>query len=303
MTRGELLDRAFNILQDTRSEQRSYTEVQLGAYLDRGILLFRQEVEDKWYRYQVPLVANQSIYSFDSQHVRTQRLAFDDSTMEPLALIGLQAMDAKWQTTTGPEPWAWTSDGLPHDQFMVYPKPTGSSADVVSFVGEYGVVVRVQADGVDQTFTQQTGLVVDSTDGTFLQEVGEIIFADTVGLGQVEVWATLKPEPLTGDGDRVPLKCGYELAPLWYCIWQTYLEEGDHHDSALASYYKGMWIDLLERAQERLSSPLPNQVHVLGTSFSDTGTGWPRFESTMTFGGGPISVTWPRGRAWPVLGD
>lgn len=303
MTLGELLSRAYKILSVTASEPRTYTREQLVEYLNRGILLFRQRVEDRWFRYRIPLIADQSEYDFDAQHVRTQRIAFDDVTMEPMTILGLQGMDSMWQTTPGPEPWAWSSDGLPHDQFRVYPKPTDSSADVITFVGDYGVVVRVTEDGTDATFTQETGIVVDATDSTFVSETGEIVRADAVGLGQLEVWATLEPGALVGDGDLVPIKCGYELASLWYCLWQTYSEQSDHYDSSLSSYYKGMWEDSIARALERWEMPLPNQVHVLGSSGAGTGSAWPKFQSTMTVNGNPVTVSWPRGRAFPMLGE
>lgn len=302
MTLGELISRICDVLSIETTNYRTYSRQAIVDHVNRGIMIFRQEVEDVWYRTNVPLVANQSIYNFPTQNVRAQRIAYNDSTMEPDTILGLQAIDAKWETTPGSEPFIWSSDGLPHTQFRVYPKPTVSSGDTFGFSAELGVVVRWQTGGADATFSQETGIVVDVTDSTFDSELGEVQFVSSPGLAQLEVWGTAKPGTLSGDGDLVPVKCGYELAPAWYALWQTYLEEAEHHDSQLAAFYQGMWNDLLARAKERQAAPLPNQVHVLGSG-GIRQKEFPDFHPQMTVNGVPIVVSWGRSGLGPMLGD
>lgn len=313
MKLGELLDRAYDVLQDDKASPRDYLRQPLVDYVNRGCLLWRAQIEDYWFREYVPLVANQSIYDLPDECVRVQRISFDDTTMDPTTILGLQGLDEKWETTTGPEPFLWTSHGLPHNQFRVYPKPTTSSGDVYIYAiapagggdtVDDGLIVQYTDSGGNATFITDpldpgmtdpdTGITLAIDGVQFFDEDGEVMVFDASGLAQLEVWSVERPSDLTGDGDIVPVKAGYELAPLWYTLWQTYLEEGERHDSNLAGLYRGLWNDLVLRAQENRSTPLPLQVHVLGGNGRATGGHWPRFNSSMTVNGSPVTVKWSR---------
>lgn len=305
MILGDLLTRASDII------AADYERSAMVAYVNRGITVWRQQVEDRWFRAYIPLVAGQGVYSFPDENVRAQRIAYDDSTIEPTSILEMQALDSKWQTTTGAQPFKWTSDGLPHNQFRIYPVPSSSSTTEYAYevaaagggtTADDGEIVWYEAD----TSTFETdpndaghtdpnaGLIVALDGAQFLENDGEVVVFEASGLELLEVWGVERTDPVSGDGDTILVKPGYELAPLWYALWQTYLEEGDRHDSGLAGLYRGLWADLVERALLRKANPLPLQVHVLGGGPGSRAQAFQDFSTSMTVGGVPINVRWPR---------
>lgn len=310
----DLKIRAFDILGDDPADARWFDADTLVTYMNRGCLIFRREVGDEWYRVDIPVVANQAIYDFPLDNVRVERMAFDDRYMEPTSVTSLQGRDPRWEATDSVQPFMWTSDGLLHTQFRIWPKPTTSSPNEVLWSagtggadGEHGVVVRVLRDSVAMTnvvdasnplhTNPEHGLTVSISGYSTSTDVGEVVSAVTSGGGLLTLWLVERPAPMTDDQDEVPVGQAWQLAPLWYAMQQTYLEEADHHNSVLASFYGDLFRQYIVRAKLRYSNPSPRQIHRLqGRSYT---AGRPsdglRFSPTVLINGVPVTVRWPRG--------
>ena len=54
LTLGDLLDRAYDRLGGEPAKTRWFPPGPLVEYINRGLLLFRAEVEDDWFRIDIP---------------------------------------------------------------------------------------------------------------------------------------------------------------------------------------------------------------------------------------------------------
>ena len=286
-----LLTRAYLILGDDMVTPRWFTRTRLVDLLNRACLEFRAEVEDEWVAYDQALTAATDTYTFRSDHLRTQRIAYSDLTLEPIGTVGvITSRDERWQSHDGAEPRAWSSDALPHDQYRLIPTPSVSSADQYTFSGEYGDMVDLSDVSGAYTFASEYGLVLEVPGFTNVDEYGAIISFSTSGSDLVTVWATGAPGTMTGDGDVVPIKSAFANAPVWYALWRVYEEEGDHHNRELAGLYRKMWRMDVDRAKELAEIPLPRIPNVINPS-GGGGGGRAIFRPSDTVGGS-YTVTW-----------
>lgn len=296
-----LLQRAYSVLGDDFANPRFFPRARLVDLMNRGVQEFRSEVNDEWYERDIALVSGTAIYDFPVGHVRTQRVAYADKTLVPRGVVGaLTGQDELWQDHTAQEPIYWTSDALPHNQFRVVPTPSVTSTEFWSFALaasggstiEDGTVVETTSP--DETFTFildpadpahlsiEDGLVLGVDGFAIDSEDGVLVEVDAEGADVLTVWGTLRAGEMSGDGDDVPIKAAYSLAPLWYCLWRTFEEEAEHHNSTLAGFYKSKWKALVDGGKAVAENPFPREVHVirggapwrsLNARFSDSITG------------------------------
>jgi hypothetical protein len=290
----DLKTRVYEILGDDPIVPRWFPFAQILHYMNRGCQIFRREVCDEWYRVDVPVVAGQAIYDFPEDSVRAERVAFDDTTCAASTVTALQGWDSRWEQTDSVAPFAWTSDGLPHNQFRLYPKPTTDSASNLVWSGETGIVVAVEDDSGFATTSSETGLLLAMTGASITGETGEVQAGTSTGGGGCTLWLVKRPAGMASDDDEIPIAKAYHLAPLWYALEQTYLEEADHHNSDLASFYGGLFRQYVARAIKRYKNPAPRMIHrrrpvtsPLGDPASEL-----RFSSTVMINGSPVNVRW-----------
>ena len=315
MTLGELLSRAYNVLGDDPIIPREFPRQSLVDLVNEGCVQFRRLVEDKWFRQDVPLVAAQAVYNFPSKNVRLIRLAYDDKTLYTTTVQEMQAHDSRWETRTSSEPTRWTSDGQSHDEFLLYPIPLSGTPEAITFTTiaglELGGTMRWQDGSApdDATFVNDIGpadkdigvpvLIAGAAVGaiSFTSEFGIMVSAIQVGADVVTLWMVELPDAVSTDEEDLPVKDVYATAPLWYTLWHTHEEEGDHFSPPLADYYRSRFSDSVERARELSSNPLPFIVHKLGTQHPSHEIGsalpWPSFITDDT--GSPVNVGFSRG--------
>lgn len=296
MNLGDLLTRVYYILGDVRSNPKFFLRERVVDLLNEGCRQFRRSVEDEWYRQDIPLVAGQHTYTFPDINVRAQRIAFKDYTMRPRTVQDIVGIDAKWETRTGPNPLDWTTQGLPHNQFRVYPTPTITSTAGISQSGEYGAITSWN-DGAYATFSSEYGGITQIVgEPQFNSEYGAITTISQTEVAGLTVWGVVKAATMEGDADEVPLKTIWWKAPLAYCLWQLYEGDGEQHNRVLAGVYKDRFNATVSNAQDRVSSPLPFLVFKLGQRVGRSSS-----RSFLPFApetGSGQSIGWPRKGYW-----
>jgi len=304
MTLDDLLQRFFFIVGDNPDNPREFDRDRAIDLMNEGCRQFRRTVEDEWYRQDVPVVAGTHTYDLPEINVRVQRIAFDDYTMRPRTVQELVALDAKWETRTGPHPFDWTTQGVAHNEFRVYPEPTATSTQSINQTGEYGALVRWVEDGTNATYSAEYGVVVrvEGSDlgGPFSSEYGEVGKFNQSRVKQCTVWGTRKIAEMDNTDSEVPIKNAYEKAGLWYALWHTYEEEHEHHNKLLASFYRDKFNDEVEKGRQRAHTPLPWIVHKLGQKTSRVSSrSFLPFSPDMSVPGlGNISIGWPKKGYW-----
>ena len=318
MTLGNILDRAYDVLGDVRNNPKRFQRDELVDLINEGCLVFRRFVEDKWFRHDEDTVASQSTYTFPSQSVRAIRVAYDDCTLRPTTMQELRGLDERWETREQDTPRLWTTQGQSHNQYRVYPIPSETTSDSFEIIAdtnvsgwnaEHGIIGRwVDASGNDVTFNADTNVVGwDDEHGVLGATVAEVPFSSQNGalrkINATEVenftlWLVQSPETISNDPDTIPIRDPFQIASLWYALWQTYEKEGDHHNSVLAAYYRDEFRLMVERARELMSMPFPFQKHLLGND-AISGSGLskllPFAPSGLDNDGNSINFGWPKG--------
>lgn len=297
-TLHDLLVAVWHVVGDRVDNPRFYPRLELVTLLNEGALQFRVEVEDEWYTREIPVAAGVQTYTFPEDHLRAQRLAYADETMEARGSVGaLTGEDENWQTSRSPSLIYWSSDAVNWNQFRVIGIPTQSSPDYWVWSQDLGTIVRFQ-NPTDFTFTggvggnPDRGIVWYMEDSTFFEDRGVIVGLEEIGAAVITVWGTLKPQLMSGDGDEVPIKPAYWMAPAYYALGRLYEHGRDRHNAVLAGLYKGMWQEMIDQAKALSEEPMPRMVNVIGAA----GQGYrqvARFANTI--GGGVGDVRWPLG--------
>jgi len=316
MQLGEVVTRVFETTGDNPANPRLYDRQRIVDLVNRAMLIFRSEVEDRWARTDMALVAGQAIYSLPEDCVRVKRIAYNDQTLEAKTILGLVALDPKWEVTPSQKPLCWTQDGLPFNQFRLWPVPSANSATSFAFApaaagggptGEDGVIVEFVDDAGAQNVTYvidpadpamadaDRGLTIsldiasmDSDDG----ELAQLLGTSSMGL---TLWYVVRPQPLVGDGDGITIKEAYADCLWFYALWQSYEEQSDHHNPVLSSWYKTQFRKTLARARERSDAPLPRTVHQLGlTGKTPSRRGILSYPYEVVVNGQSIQITFSR---------
>jgi len=308
MTLGQLLDRYYAIVGDLRTNPKEFPRLRAVDLINEGLRQFRRSVEDEWYRQDLSAVSGTAEYQLPDQNVRVQRIAWDDSTMRPRLAQEIVGIDARWQTRTGPNPFEWTTQGVPHNFFRCYPEPTVTTVEGITATGTLGAIVQWNdSGGAPNTFT--AGVTGDGELGVVVRIVEEPAFVGELGSTQVlaqtnvkgfTIWGTKKTTDLVEDEDDVPIKNAWQKAPLWYALWHTYETSHDMYNGKLAAYYRNRWKRDVDRAQDRASTPLPWLVFKLGQRTSRvSGRSFLPFAPEGTFAGlGTQSIGWPKRGFW-----
>lgn len=301
MTLGQLLDRYYAITGDLRTNPKFFLRPRAVDLINEGLRQFRRVVEDEWYRYDLPAVSGTAEYQLPDLNVRVQRIAWDDFTMRPRMAQEMVALDAKWQARTGPNPFEWTTQGVPHNYFRCYPEPTTSTEQAVSQTGEQGAIVRwLDPTGTSETFVGEVGVVVRILEEPpFVGEFGGAqIYAQTNTKG-FTVWGTKKTVDLVEDEEDVPIKNAWQKAPLWYALWQTYESAHEQYNGPLASFYRNRFQRDVRRAKDRAATPLPWLVFKLGQRTSRiSARSFLPFAPDGVFDGVTQSIGWPKRGFW-----
>lgn len=285
----DLLARFYEIMGVPPEEPGKFTQDSVLELMNRGATVFRAWVEDQWYRTENATVADQAIYNFPPENVRAIRIARDNKMLEPKTVLSLAGRSPRWQLDKSTTPIFWTSDGLPHNQYRLYPTPTVSSDDRWTFAvgtggtdADSGEIVRLQdssganftmaTDPADPGWTDpQAGLLVTSDAFSVDTNDGDIEFISG-GNGIQQLWLVKRTDEMDDAGAQVPIRQPYQLAPLWFALWHTYEEEDDHHNSVLAGVYKGHFKSAVEKGRARTDNPLPRLIH-MRRAWSPTGSG------------------------------
>lgn len=307
MNLGALLSRVYHIAGDTKTSPRFYPRARVVKLAGDACLMFRQQIEDRYYRTDQAVTADVGVYTFPAGHLRTIRVAFEDETVEPSTVQELQSLDDLWQTRKAPKPYRWTSQGQAHDEWRYYPMPSASTTDPVSFNQDTGVMTRYVDSVGAATFNQETGIVVQISGFDVNPDAGEIAAFAQNNVVQSTVWGVQAPATLSGDEEEIPVKNGYQMAVVYYILWQLYEDEGDHHNAVLAGFYRQKMRERLERARALKDNPFPTEKHVLrgasAESWEDeTGrpaSPWPTSVDLSAHGGSANqSIGWPRRGYW-----
>lgn len=297
MNLGGLLDRAYFVLGDVKDAPRFFIYDELVDLANRGVLTFRANCHDVWYRQDVPAVATQGQYDIPTSFLELRRVAFDDVTLEARTVPNLQSRDPKWQSRTGPDPSVWTSLGFAHDKFWVWPQPSESSTETYTWATEYGVTVRIlDSGGTPYTMATELGIMVDLEGVDTPTEYGDIYSVISTENKQFTLWGTARPSTMTSENDEIPLRRPWQIAVLWFMLWQTYEQEGDHYNSVLSAYYRDLFLGQVERCKLRASNPVPAQVRALrGSGEFEAPPDEEGRYGDVSIGGVTKSVIWPRG--------
>lgn len=268
MTLGELISRIYNVLGDDEAAPREFPRQPLVDAANRGCLAFRVQCHEVWRRADIPAIANQGEYTIPPDMLSIQRVAYDDASLESRASNTLQSRDAHWLTQTG-QPISFTSYGLAHNKFRLWPIPAEGSDEVHTWSSDYGVVVRYQQPpGTDYVFSSEFGIVTEVDGHTLSSNYGEIMYIPLPESHSITIWATDKPTVLVDDAQEIPIRKPWQIAILYFVLWAAYDEEGDHHNQVLGAWYRDQFFDQVARCKERVSTSVATQVTKLraGTS-------------------------------------
>lgn len=288
MNLGALLARAMDVLGDDPADPREFPRQPLVDAANRGCLAFRVACHEVWRRADLAVIANQAEYTIPPEILSLQRVAYDDETLEARASNTLQSRDSEWMTRPG-EPVSWTSYGLDYNKFRLWPIPTVGSDETFTFSSDYGVIVRY-SDGADFTLTSEFGLMTVLEGVTFTEDHGELFYVSAPETESLTLWGTDRPTTLVDDGQEIPIRKPWQIAILWFVLWQAYDDEGDHHNGILSAWYRDQWFDVVRRCREHVGSPVATQVHKLRGAGTGDVDGL-RYGDVIV-NGNPVSVTW-----------
>jgi hypothetical protein len=293
----DILDRAFEILGDVKDAPRFFVYADLVDLANRACLTFRANCHDEWHRVDVAGVAATGEYTIPDEILELRRVAYNDETLEARTVTNLQARDPKWQTRTGPDPMVWTSLGFAHDKFWVWPIPSQSSTETVTVSDDYGVIVRaIDSGGTAYTMTQEYGVTVLVDGITVSGDYGEIFETVASENKQFTLWGTKRPATMTSEDAEIPIRKPWQIACLWFILWQTYEQEGDHYNSVLSAWYRDQYLIQVESCKLQASNPVPAQVRALrGAGEMEAAPDEEGRYGQVTIGGVPTTVMWPRG--------
>lgn len=302
MILDDLLDRFFFIVGDDAANPREFSRARAIDLINEGNSQFRRAVEDEYYRVDMGAVSGQHTYTLPGVNVRVQRIAFDDYTMRPRTVQEIVALDDKWETRTRQDPFEWTTQGVGHDEFRAYPTPTVTSDAAITQTGEAGEITRWTESGTDATFSSEFGVITrieDANVSQFTGEFGHVQSISQTNVKQFTIWGTKKAKALAEGGETIPVKNAYQKVGLWYALWHTYEEEGDHHNRVLAGFYRSRFKGEVERGKDRAARPLPWLVVKIGQRRGNSSRrAYLPFSSEMTTDAGTIQVGWPRKGYW-----
>ena len=309
MNLGELMDRCFDVLGDIRATPRFFDESRILSYMNRGCMIFRSLCRDEWHRTDLLAVIGQGEYAVPNEILELRRAAYDDITLEPRSVNVLQARDSKWQTRTG-FPEAWTTVGFAQNKFFLWPIPNVSTVDVVSWSTNTGVTVRFQDIALtDYTFTRdpagpgtwnaQFGLTV-TLEGLGTESDYGDLFYNSGSPNLITVWGTRRPAVLSSDDQEIPIRRPWQIAVLWFALWQTYAEESTNANSILAAWYRDQFSDQVARCRLRTTNPVPARARALRRTRPNPSN--PRLEGRfdgVTAGGTTTPMDWaPDYESW-----
>jgi len=314
MNLGEALDRCYDILGDLRNDPQIFQRAELVELINRGCMVFRRFVEERWFRTTQEITVSVAEYTFPEGSMRPVRIAFEDWTLPPASVQELQGFDSLWQTRTG-EPRRWTSDINSYDKYRLFPIPNASTADTIEFIGDpaqthaaswsnsRGKVARWTVDGANVTFvadpnvvgwSKTRGRVARADSIPFSSNTGRVAEVGSAGVGKLDLWCVEIPATLSGDAEEIPLKNAYQVAVVYFALSHIYEQEGEFHNSVLSAYFDDLFKDLVERARERMSSPFPFQVHRFGQGTYEPDAAMLPFPSSATIDGSTVNFGWPK---------
>ena len=320
MTLDDLLKRYFAIVGDVADNPREFLRSRAIDLVNEGNRQFRRVVEDEWYRQDIGAVGGTAIYNFPGVNVRALRIAFEDETMRPRTVQEIVALDDRWERRERSRPFEWTTQGVAHDEFRAYPEPSVTTVAAINQTaaesgagapndpgpvpsgGESGTITSWDESGTFATFSSEFGVITRISDfvNQFQGEFGHVqTIAQSVTPG-FTIWGVKKTEVLVESEEDVPVKNAYQKVGLWYALWHTYEEEGDHHNAVLAGFYKARFNDEVNRARDRASSPLPWIVFKLGQRMNHRSSrAFLPFSPEAGDGmGGTQQIGWPKRGYW-----
>jgi hypothetical protein len=319
MEYSDLVQRFYDITGDDPSlSGRNFPRTRVNTLMNEGALRFRMMVEDKWARTEEATVASQGVYNFPDNALMLIRVAFDRETLEARSILSIVAEDAKWETRESTVPSSWTTDGLGHSQYRVWPTPSVSGSTITFQADTAGPASAGDDDGIfisteidkpvgspdTVTFTgspytpdpdpdEHVGVTATAdTEWTILGDNGVVASyqADDV----LTLWYIERPETFAANSDPIPLKNAYQLAPLYYALWKSYEEEGDHNNPILAELYKGKFAEISERGRRRAENPVPRMIHQLGGKPVRDQVRHPFLGDQVTISGSPVTIHFPK---------
>ena len=285
----------------------------VNTLLNEGVLNFRSIVEDKWARTEIGPEMDVGVYDMPDDALMLIRVAHDKQTLEARSILSILAEDAKWETRTSVKPSSWTTDGVGHNEFRVWPTPSVDGTvvrfqaddDVTPLDPDLGVIISIAKSpgsddtatfsGPDNTPTDTEILGVMATVDTEWTILGDSGVAVTYEAGDVlTVWYVEKPPTMVNAGDPVPLRLPYQVAPVYYALSKTYQEEGNHYNPLLSELYAAKYGEVVERAKQRAENPVPRMIHKLGASPRGDSVHRPYLGDQVTISGTPVTIHFPK---------
>ena len=317
MTLGSLLEELYAFLGDDKDAPVEFDRADVVELVNEGCREFRRRAEERWARIDMAVVAGQAIYAQPGASVRLERVAYDDVTMFPDTVRGLQAIDERWQQRTSNELTHWTAEGVAHNQFRVYPEPTASTPDSVTFgadinvpgwSAERGAIRRLayslggqdatQADPNVGGWSAERGLIRMRTNTEMSAERGTVRQQSETGADNITLWYVERPGLVTDDNDEIPIKQCYQRAVMWWALGRIYGQEGDRFEQDLKHYCEAAFSDYVDRCSLLTSKPLAYIVDKIGPTDRLDYPAALSFPNVINDNGTPRSVHWPRHGQW-----
>ncbi|HZL96743.1 MAG TPA: hypothetical protein VFB99_24020, partial [Vicinamibacterales bacterium] len=206
MNFGELQDRVYQVLGDSRSSPREFPLARIRSLLNEGVQVFRQRAEDRWTRSQQSVTAGTGVYTYPDSIVRAIAIFYEDRLIPPATVMELSSENDRWRTETG-RPRRFTADDVDWNQWRYFPIPDETTSESIVMNQNSGIVGAWQdPDGSYATFNQESGIIGYVSSATLSPEAGIVGGAVVSDVVQTTVWGVESPATMTGDGDAVPLK-------------------------------------------------------------------------------------------------
>ncbi len=211
-------------------------------------------------------------YFIPREIMEVTRVAYDDRTLSPTTTNVLQTRDYKWLSREG-TPEAWTSHGLPQGKFRLWPTPLEADANDFTWDSDTGITVQFRTqDGDSYTLSADPavpGWDADNGILTILDDIstpddeGEIFCVMSTNARQITIWGVRLPQTMSSGDAEIPIRRPWQIAVLWYILWQSYETEGELHNGVLAAFYRDQFFDQVERCKVRVATPIPAMVRAL----------------------------------------
>jgi len=242
MKAQEMIDSVAEVLQEDFNEPQVWTKSEILNYIDIGqkkfakdtLLLERLSIERTF--------TGKTIYELINENITPCYIAYDNQEIDRITPQELDILDSDWLNTQG-APSSFYQKNLGLHKVGIYPSPNTDGSEV-KFEDSYGVVRKVDINGMLQTFNQNYGVVRYLTYNNgeiywLAGGVGDPRYSNPFGEVQDIKWSRSNlfyvskviSDTIDTTDDSLSVNEHFDFVIRDYTLFQAFLREGDGKDT------------------------------------------------------------------------